>query len=193
MRRTATLALLTATLMVGSSAALAQTGPPSDLPAPAAQAQGSAQTGEDSSAEGRANAGDNAQGQGSAETGRENSAEGRATARDNAGFDVPAHDEARDGGREFGQERADDARARGDDETDTDDGGDTDDTEDPVDTDDVDLDEITDDSDATDVELPEEAPEQADQARGVLATITATFDSVLASLQSLFATVTGTV
>lgn len=175
MRRTATLALLTATLMVGSSAAVAQTGPPSDLPAPAAQAQGSAPTGED------------------------NSAEGRATASDNAGFDVPAHDEARDGGREFGQQRADEAQARGADETDTDDdgntgdtedGNDNDDTEDPVDTED--LDEVT-DPDATDVELPDDAPEQADQARGVLATITATFESVLTTLQSLFATVTGTV
>lgn len=190
MRRTATLALLTATLMVGSSAALAQTGPPSDLPQPPAQAQGSAETGQDNSAQGRATADDNAEAQGSAETGRENSAQGRATASDNAGFDVPAHDEAREDGREFGQQRAEDAQARGDDATD-DDNDDTGETEDPTDTEDVD--EVTDDRDATDVELPDETPEEADQARGVLATITATFESVLTTLQSLFATVTGTV
>lgn len=187
MRRTTTLALLTATLMVGgSSAALAQAGPPSDVPQPPAQAQGSAQTGEENSAQGRA-ASDNAQAQGSAETGQESSANGRATASEKAGFDVPAHDEAQ-GGREFGQERADEAKDRGDDATENDDNDTTGDLEEPVDTDDANLDEIT-DPDATDVELPDEAP---DEARGMLANITATFESVLTTLQSLLGMVTAT-
>lgn len=184
MRRTATLALLTATLMVGgSSAALAQAGPPSDVPQPPAQAQaqGSAQTGDDNSAQGRATAGDNAQAQGSAETGQENSADGRAKASENSGIDVPARDEAREDGRAFGEQRADDAQARGDDATDNNNGN-PGDTEEPADTEDVD--DVT-DPDAPEVELPDEAPAQADQARGVLATITATFESVLTTLQNL--------
>lgn len=189
MRRTPTLALLTAALMVGgSSAALAQAGPPSDVPQPPAQAQaqGSAETGQDNSAQRRDTASDNAQAQGSAETGHENSEDGRDTAHEKSGVEVPADDDARNDGREFGEDRAKDAQDRGDDATENDDDT-TGDTEQPVDTEN--LDETT-DPDATDVELPDEADQQA---RGVLATITATFESLLTTLQSLFGTITGTV
>ncbi|MEX2620524.1 MAG: hypothetical protein WD250_09920, partial [Egibacteraceae bacterium] len=164
MRRTATAALTAALMLTGTSAALAQPGPPSDIPAPPAQAQGSPATGEDRSAEAR----ENAAPQGSPATGQERSAEARAHASERSGVTVPASEEAREGGRDFGEQRAAAARARGEQENDA--------TENAVDGDDLEVDGLD------DVDLPE----QGDEARGVLTTITESVTSLLNTIKSLF-------
>lgn len=210
MRRIAILALTAALTAGGASAALAQPGPPSDVPAPAAQAGGSAETGQEHSAEGRAQASgqagfevpandaasadgrafgearagearergddDDAEAQGSPATGQERSAEARAHASEQAGFDVPANGEARDNGREFGQERAAEAQQRGG----------------------TDGEPVVEESASVDAEslpdageLPEDLPEiddveLPDEARGVLESLLASLTQVLEALQGLF-------
>lgn len=174
MRRTATAALTAALMLTGASAALAQPGPPSDIPAPPAQAQGSPATGEERSAEAR----ENAAPQGSPATGEERSAEAREHASEQSGVDVPASDQAREDGRAFGEQRSAEARDRSESGTDEV----TDVPVEDIDVDlDVDVDELL-DSDLGDVELPA----QADQARGVLDSIAAAFTSVLDTIKGLF-------
>lgn len=173
MRRTATLALTAALMATGTSAALAQ-GPPSDIPAPPAQAEGSPATGQERSAE----ALENAEPQGSPATGQERSAEARENAQPQGspatGQERSA--EAREDGRAFGEQRALEAQERGEDENA--------DVNEPVETQDVDGEEVP-DGDVDDVELPE-VPEQAEEARGVLATITDALKSALDAIKGLF-------
>ncbi|HVM00110.1 MAG TPA: hypothetical protein VM324_12530 [Egibacteraceae bacterium] len=115
-----------------------------------------------------------AQAQGSPATGQERSAEARAHASEQSGIDVPANDQAREDGRAFGEQRAADARER--------EAHETGDVTEPVDNQDIhgqDLPEVD------DVELPG-LPEQAAQARGVLATIADALKSALNTIKSLF-------
>ncbi|MEX2619061.1 MAG: hypothetical protein WD250_02465 [Egibacteraceae bacterium] len=189
MRRIAILALTAALTAGGASAALAQPGPPSDVPAPAAEAGGSAETGET------------------------NSADGRARASGQAGFEVPANGEASVDGRAFGQARAAEARERGGDDDAEPQGspatgqqrsaearahaseragftvpanGAPEDRDSVEESDSIDPDSLPDAG-----ELPEGLPEidgteLPDEARGVLESLLASLTQVLETLEELF-------
>ena len=204
MRRITTLAL-TAALVIGGA------------PAVLAQPHGSPQTGQEASQQGRDRATErsgldvpvgeqarqdgrgfgqqraedarqHADPQGSSQTGQEASQEGRDRAAEHSGLQVPASEQAREDGRAFGEQRAEQARQRADegdgveeptDESQENEESDTEGPDDVTDMDDVDL------TDVDDVDLTE-VPDEAQQARGVLAGLGDALHGAFEALKDLF-------